>query len=406
MQQVEHIQKKLDAAMEVSLAAVAFFLPLSLPLADSALAAGALLWLAKLAATRGRAFYRVPLAVPLLCFAAFGALSIVVSADAAFSFYNYHQLMGRYLLVYYLFVQNVTTLRALKWIVGAAGLSALCVAGYGFYQYVHGIDITAMRWVDGEQFPELKTRVFSTLENPNLLAGYLSVVMSVAFGFFCKLRRGCGKSAAAALFLICGACLLLTYSRGAWLSLFAVFAFYGALQSRRLLFWVLLCCAVALLFDGAVAERLASSFDARDTSSSMRIALWESTIAMIVEHPLLGVGWGVYWKVYPLYDFFIQNDAVKIVHAHNMYLNIAAETGVFGLLAFLACLFGHAHLAFTDASRRASPFLCGLALGAGLALAVLAVGGLTDYVLFNTNLSMLFWLICGVIVLAGGRSLP
>ena len=134
--------------------------------------------------------------------------------------------------------------------------------------------------------------------------------------------------------------------------------------------------------------------------------LWESTIAMILEHPLLGIGWGVYWKVYPLYDFFIQNDAVKIVHAHNMYLNIAAEIGLPGLLAFLACLFGHAHLAFADASRRASPFLSGLALGAGLALAALAFGGLTDYVLFNTRLSMLYWLLCAIVVLVGRRSLP
>ena len=62
----------------------------------------------------GRAFRRTPFDVPLCCFAALGALSVTVSADAAFSFYNYHQLMGRYLLVYYLFVQNVATARSLR----------------------------------------------------------------------------------------------------------------------------------------------------------------------------------------------------------------------------------------------------------------------------------------------------
>lgn len=395
-----------NAAIECALVGVAFFLALSPALTDAALLIGAVAWAGKLIETRGRAFRRTPFAAPLCCFAALGVLSVAVSADAAFSFYNYHQLMGRYLLVYYLFVQNVTTARSLRRVVWAAALSALCAAGYGVYQYVHGIDVTDMRWVDGEQFPELKTRVFSTLENPNLLAGYLTAVMSVAFGFCCKLRDLRGRGAAAALFLLCGACLLMTYSRGAWLSLFAVLSFYGALKNRRLLFWGALFLTAATLLDGSVSERLASSFDARDTSSSMRVALWESTIAMILEHPLLGIGWGVYWKVYPLYDFFIQNDAVKIVHAHNMYLNIAAEIGLPGLLAFLACLFGHAHLAFTDASRRASPFLSGLALGAGLALAALAVGGLTDYVLFNTRLSMLFWLFCAVIVLIGRKSLP
>lgn len=39
-----------------------------------------------------------------------------------------------------------------------------------------------LEWVDVEQFPELKTRVFSTLSNPNLLAAYLSMSICIAIG--------------------------------------------------------------------------------------------------------------------------------------------------------------------------------------------------------------------------------
>ena len=60
--------------------------------------------------------------------------------------------------------------------------SAVMVTLYGFYQYLFGINISANEWVDGEQFPDLKIRVFSTLENPNLLAGFL-VTMMATFGW-------------------------------------------------------------------------------------------------------------------------------------------------------------------------------------------------------------------------------
>lgn len=59
---------------------------------------------------------------------------------------------------------------------------------------------------------------------------------------------------------------------------------------------------------------------------------------MIEEHPLLGIGWGSYFLAYPDYNFFIQNDNVLIFHAHNMYLNMLAEVGIPGGLAFLAAL--------------------------------------------------------------------
>ncbi len=103
--------------------------------------------------------------------------------------------------------------------------------------------------------------------------------------------------------------------------------------------------------------------------------------------------------VYPYYDFFIQNPDVLIVHAHNMYLNIAAEIGLFGFAAFCICLFGHMQKAFSMAQARENPLLNGLLLGAGLALACIAVNGMTDYVLFNIELSMLFWIINALIMI-------
>jgi len=140
-------------------------------------------------------------------------------------------------------------------------------------------------------------------------------------------------------------------------------------------------------------ERLMSIVNPTDTSATLRIALWESTLAMIADRPLFGIGWGAYQLVYPTYDFFINDPDTIIYHAHNMYLHLAAEIGVPGLLVFLALMIGHARLALATAENAANRWVSGLMLGVLAAVIGLAVGGLTDYILFNPQMAMLFWLL-------------
>lgn len=379
--------------------ALAFFLALSPFLATVSLGLGIALYLVKLKVARQRTFRRTPFDLPIAAFALIGALSVLVSPDPAFSFYNYYNLVGRYVLTYILLVQNITTLQQMKSLVYTLGSSALLVVLYGFYQYIFGIDISAMKWVDGNAFPELKTRVFSTWENPNILAGYLDVVIAVVFGLFCTLEDKKTRWLLAAFFCLLAICLGMTYARGACLSIAVVIAGYGVLKDRRILLACIAVAAAILAMDTALAERLLSVFRQVDTSSEMRLALWESTLAMVMDHPLLGIGWGAYWMVYPTYDFYINDPAVKIVHAHNMYLNFAAEIGVFGFLSFMLFFFGLLWRGLFSRKQREEGFLNGLRLGMGLAVLSIALNGLTDYVLFNIESSMLFWLIGAVIVL-------
>lgn len=399
-------QAFLDKVIVVAILATIFFLPLSSAITTVCLLLASVLWLGKLVKTRGKCFRHVAFDRWVLGFVIVSLASVAVSPDKFFSFYNYCNLMGRYLLLYYLIVQNITTLRQVKLIGGLMLLSGIVVTLYGFYQYFFGIDVTNMLWIDGEQFPELKTRVFSTLQNPNILAGYLIVMMSLILGVICKIKLKGLKICLGIVFMLMGMCLAMTYCRGAWLSLLMVIGAYGAFKNRKIILLLGCFILVAGLFDTSLSERLISAFSASDTSSNMRLGIWESTLAMIVDHPLMGIGWGVYWQVYPQYDFFIQNDAVKIVHAHNMYLNFAAEIGIIGMVLFVAIMFKHLVLALSNTHLRESNLLNGIVLGAGLAILAMAINGFTDYVLFNIELSMLFWLVCALIVVVCRRKLP
>ena len=366
---------------------------------------------------------RLPYDAPALLFVVIGLLSVAAAPDKAFSFYNFYHLVPIYAMTYLLAGQSLRTPRELQRVVLAMAAAALIVILYGFYQFIFGIDISAMKWVDGESFPELSKRVFSTWENPNILAGYLDIVVCVAVGLLSALTRGWRILG---LVVLAGAlaCLGMTYARGACLVIAAVLAGYGALRDRRVLLGIAVAGAGALLLDPVLADRLLSVFTRIDTSSEMRLAFWESTIAMILDHPFLGIGWGMYFMVYPEYDFYLQGAPVQIVHAHNMYLNYAAEIGVPGALSFLWFFFGSLVLAFRVRRRtpswetvlaahapdwntvadvraalgrwRRSRFIEGLARGLGLAMLSVALNGLTDHLLFNIPSSMLLWMLAAM----------
>lgn len=394
-------ERRLAFLIEHCIYAVAFFLPLSLDVASVFLITGALGWGVKsLWFRKGRRWQITFLDWAVGAVVVLGALSILASPDPGFSLYNYTHLMGRYVLLYYLVVCNLDSTEQLRKLIWAVLCSAFFVTVYGLYQYVVGFDISATQWVDGEQFPELKTRVFSTLENPNLLAGYLVMMMALASGMAFAPRSWREKGLLFALTALFGLCLVYTYSRGAWLSVAAVVGIYGWLYNRRI-FWIFCLLPLGLLVaQDSILARLTSILNPTDTSSTLRIALWESTVAMIEDNPFSGIGWGAYWMVYPEYDFFINDGHTKIFHAHNMYLNIAAEIGLPGFFAFLAVMYGHWRKARKILQETKDPWMAGLSLGLLAALGGLFFNGLTDYVLFNIQLSMLFWLLNAIIVVA------
>lgn len=352
-----------------------------------------------------RHFRHLPFDVPVATFAVLGAVSILVSPDRGFSFYNYYNLVGIYLLTYFLVGQRIRNSRELKAICYALLASLLLVILYGFNQFAFGIDTSQMKWVDGDAFPELKKRVFSTWENPNILAGYLDMMIALAFGFLMKLKNRTMRVLLAIVILLAAVCLAMTYARGAALTIALILAIYGMIRDWRVLAGVAVIGGGLLLLDSALYTRVVSVFTQMDTSMEMRLALWDSSVQMIADHPFLGIGWGAYWMVYPAYDFYLEGAEVLIVHAHNMYLNFAVEIGIVGALAFFWYFFGTMLRAFLSAAKDTGGFRQGLMLGLALALLSIALNGVTDYVLFNIPSSMLFYLLAAMVAV-GDTLLP
>jgi O-antigen ligase len=106
-----------------------------------------------------------------------------------------------------------------------------------------------------------------------------------------------------------------------------------------------------------------------------RVAHWQAALAMWTDHPWLGVGIGNYEVAYAAYA--LPQWPLPLGHAHNYYLNIAAEAGLLGLASYLI-LWGSALIRAWRATRRASGWYWGIALGVLGVLVHLSVHNVFD----------------------------
>jgi O-antigen ligase len=123
-----------------------------------------------------------------------------------------------------------------------------------------------------------------------------------------------------------------------------------------------------------------------------RLAFWYAGLNMFQNNPVLGVGVGNYIEAYPRYA--ANGWQLVLGHAHDYYLNTAAETGLIGLAAYAGLLFsGFRQLALTVRTAPAGVWY-GVSLGILGAITALSVHNLVDN-MFVHGIPVLFGLLLG-----------
>ncbi len=199
----------------------------------------------------------------------------------------------------------------------------------------------------------------STFSLTNSLAGFLAPWLIVAAGIgLGEISKGGNRRAlvaAAITALFVAGCLLLTKSRTAVLA-----ASFGAvlllLYGRRDGFkvgWKIPAIAAGLLVLIGLAVVIAGGLDAEVLSEApkallYRIEYWRSTAAMILDHPLLGVGPGRFQSFFARYKLPEASETVS--DPHNFLLEIWATAGTPALITLLLLLAAFA----TELWRRSS----------------------------------------------------
>jgi len=227
------------------------------------------------------------------------------------------------------------------------------------------------------------TRAPGSFLNPNHLAAYLNLGLGLALGRL-HARRGRDPWAASACALIVAAQLLAVASRGALLALVVVLvgAAWMAARGRRARV-ALRVGAVALLVLASVA--VAARFRGpEDVYRYARIEMWRASAVAAREHPVAGLGPGMFEHVAARYNFPRQEGPVRYGRTfrstHSQYLDVLVETGAIGLVLFLAVT-GAALAGLAVRVRRRSGRGGGLRRGALLGLVLLAIQGIVEPVL-------------------------
>jgi putative inorganic carbon (HCO3(-)) transporter len=317
---------------------------------------------------------RQPLVVTpvlVLVFAFLGALflSAALSKDPAVSRTSVVGYLTEGLLLYLLVSNAVRTTRVLRQVVWVLILAGAFMGAFSIIQeltHTYANDYGGLAQIDrlgtGGGFnvasadaPEkiLRPRLGGPVGSENRYAQILAAVLPLALLQAFRGRKRSHRLAAAICALLITGGICLTFSRGAAVAVTATLAAMVLLRELRIrqvlaLFAVLVALVVLVVPDyitrlsslSGVAALSSSDSSAGQADASIvgrqteNLAAWNS----FLDHPVVGVGPGVYFREYSR-DYgnrlglkYLQSER----RGHSLYLEMAADTGVIGLGAFLA----------------------------------------------------------------------
>jgi O-antigen ligase len=304
-------------------------LGVSITLAETALVALAVRWLWRL--VRGHARAGWPLAWPIAAFTAATILAVLLSARPGESFFAARNVL--LLASLWVLRDALPDARAAR----GALLGLLAVLGVvgliGIGQVTFCAELADWAPVLGRVAVKCH-RAHAFYSIYMTLAGVLNVVLLATLP---ELLRARGRPLwAPGAWLIALAAFALTYVRGAWLGFAAGVGVLGASLRRGVLFGAVVALAIVLLLLllPGVRGRARSIADPSDPTSSERVLMWRSGLAMARDHLLTGVGPGQVKRVYPMYAAPEVTNKQR-GHLHSSPIQIFVERGMLGLAAWL-----------------------------------------------------------------------
>ncbi len=293
--------------------------------------------------------------------------------------------VGKYLeyfVIYFLVVNHARSRRSLDRMLITAGVTALAVALIAMAQIPTGERVSAP--FEGER------------GEPNTLGGYLVLMMCVLGGMALEAPRRKTRWLLAAAVAMLAVPLLYTLSRSSWMAATAsaLVLLVMSRQWRRLL-PVLAVGGILLVafIPKEVVDRAGYTFSthresvvvgdvALDSSTSARIRSWSEALTDSASHPFLGHGVTGYHFI----------DA--------QYFRILAETGLIGLVVFLALIYQLYRRTRESSLRLSDPMLRGLCTGFLAALAGLLVHAFGGNTFIIVRIMEPFWLVAGLVMVA------
>ncbi len=215
-------------------------------------------------------------------------------------------------------------------------------------------------------------RLLSTWFDPNFLAGWLALLITVALAIALALPWSRARWWWAAIATMTLA-VVLTFSRSGYLALIAGTGFVTLMRSRAIFFLGLLAAIAMIFFVPRVQERVVG-IRTVDETAQLRIVSWQNAFEVINDHLWFGVGYNLYRYVQVEYGFLDDTKIHSASGSDSSLLSIWVTTGFLGLVAYvwlLLAMFREAWRTWRDRALSSEWRGFGLGVFAGLLALVL-----------------------------------
>ncbi|MDD3375255.1 MAG: O-antigen ligase family protein [Candidatus Omnitrophica bacterium] len=378
-----------EKMIECGFYGVIFFLPISNALLESFVGFVVFGFIINKALTRDFTSFKADAKIfwLLLALFIFSALSLINSGPfLAKGFKALFSKWAEYFLVFAIAIDHFRDRKSIKnffyvflFVGGLVGLSALSQKFLGFEFFRNKSMV--MRAVTGP------------FENPNSLGSYFVYCLPIFILLASwKWKKKIVRILIYFVVVALGMSLLLTFSRSAWLG-FSVGLLMIIILSKKKKFPL----AVFGLFFSSLFlvpsffKRVMYSFGS--AGDSQRYVIWQGAVDMIKENPFFGKGLGTFMNYF---DQYVPD--IGIYYAHNCYLQMWAESGIFTLIAFLSLigfiLYRGVWISLKNKQDEYGILLIGLVAGVFGFLVV----SFFDTQLYSLQLSILFWVMLGMTV--------
>ena len=313
-----------------------------------------------------------------------------------------------YMAFYFSLVQYLKNNKSkIPFVLGAIGLSVSFEAVIGFLQnFSHVEEISGWQDVSSLNPEEVMTRVYGTLKpyNPNLLGGYFVAGIPSLYGlsaYFLANKKYKFAIGGVLLALFSTLTLFLTGCRGSYIGMMVIFCGMFAISAKYL--WqnyktiylsivgsVVAFATTAILLISSLRARVLSIFAMRqDSSNSFRFNVYHSSVEMFKDNWLLGIGVGNqnFREIYGLY----MKTGFDALSAYNIFLEIAVESGIFALIAFVGFIVTLIKNSIKFILKSADTQSVMFVATALISICAVCIHGLVDTVFFRPQIQFVFW---------------
>lgn len=303
-------------------------------------------------------------------------------------------------LFMYAAVIGISTKEQLRRLMGFIYAAVMFTALYAFYQRVMGVEVSAS-FTDLDLNVGVPGRVYSTLDNPNNYAEFLVLFTPLSTAYAMTEKRTFRRLVLSCLIVLPLGALVMTYSRGCWLSIALSVVIFVYYTDKRLIPVGLVACILLIPFlPDSIMTRISTIFNSHDSSANHRLTTWRGIINMIGDYGITGIGMGpnTFAELYP--DYALTGATRGVYHSQMLYMELILETGALGFISFMWFMLREVKNAAFDLFKSRSQEVRMALIACGASFGGIAVAGIFEYIWFYPRVLFAFFILLGVMLAA------